>query len=166
MSIALIVAASTNNAIGKESRLPWNLPEDLKFFKNKTWGLPVIMGRKTFEAMGKALPGRTNIVITNNEAWKADNAIKVSNIDDALKAAADTGAKEAFITGGGEIFRQSMDIADTIYMTRVHADLAGDTFFPEIDPLLWTLDFERNMPADEKHAYALSFQTWKKSPHH
>ena len=162
MIVSLIVAASENNAIGKDNKLLWHLPEDLKFFKNATWGMPVVMGRKTFEAMGKLLAGRTNIVITSNKDWKAEGATVVQNIDDALKAGEATGAKEAFITGGGEIYRQTMDIADKIYMTRIHAEMEGDTFFPEIDPAAWELIFNKELKADEKNKYDMNFETWQK----
>ena len=162
MTISLIVAASTNNAIGKNNQLLWNLPNDLKFFKNKTWGMTVIMGRKTFEAVNKTLPGRVNIVITTKENWKAENVWAAKNLDDALKQAATTNCKEIFIIGGGEIYKQSIEIADRIYMTRVHAQLEGDTFFPVIDESNWKLTDNIDFAKDEKHAYAYSFQTWEK----
>ena len=159
---ALIVAASTNNAIGKDNQLLWHLPNDLKFFKNTTWGFPVIMGRKTFEAVNKPLPGRINIVITRKDDWKAEGVINATDLDDAIVKAAATNANQIFIIGGGEIYKQSMDIADTIYMTRVHAVLDGDTFFPVIDEQEWMLVSNEDFPTDEKHAYAYSFQVWKK----
>ena len=160
MTISMIVAASENNAIGKDNKLPWHQPADLKFFKNTTWGMPIVMGRKTFEAMGKALPGRTNIVITTNPDWKAEGATSVTSIGDALKAAEATNCKEIFITGGGEIFKQSLSIADKIYLTRIHAQIEGDVFFPEIDGSVWEKDFEKKLPADEKNKFDMSFQTW------
>ena len=159
---ALIVAASTNNAIGKNNQLLWHLPNDLKFFKNTTWGFPVIMGRKTFEAVNKPLPGRINIVITRKDGWKAESVINAVNLEDAMVKASETNAKQIFIIGGGEIYKQSMIIADTIYMTRVHAVLDGDTFFPVIDEQHWELISNEDFPSDEKHAYAYSFQVWKK----
>ena len=160
--LSLIVAASTNNAIGKNNQLLWNLPNDMKFFKDKTWGMTIIMGRKTFEALNKILPGRTNIVITKQLDWKAENAWVAKDIDDAVKQAESTNCKEIFIIGGGEIYKQSMDIADRIYMTRVHAILEGDTYFPEIDKSQWELKTNTDFQPDEKHAYAYSFQTWDK----
>jgi dihydrofolate reductase len=160
--VALIVAASSNNAIGKNNELLWHLPNDLKFFKNTTWGFPVIMGRKTFEAVNKPLPGRTNIVITRKQDWKAEGVINVVDLEDAIIKAGETNAKQIFIIGGGEIYKQSMSVADTIYMTRVDAVLDGDTFFPVIDELDWALVSNEDFPADEKHAYAYSFQVWKK----
>ena len=165
MIISLIVAASSNNAIGKDNKLLWHLPNDMKFFKNTTWGMPVIMGRKTFEALaGDPLPGRFNFVITRNNRWNPgrDKVRVEPDLQTAIKNAADTDCKEAFIIGGGEIYRESMPIADRIYMTRVHADLDGDTFFPVIDPSQWTLTGNQDFPADEKHAFAYSFQLWQR----
>lgn len=162
MTISLVVAASENNAIGKNNQLIWHLPNDLKFFKNTTWGFPVIMGRKSFESVNKPLPGRTNIVITTNPDWKAETVIVVNNLKDAIQKAAETNSKQIFIIGGGEIYKQSMDIADSIYITRVHADVEGDTFFPVIDESKWKLTSNQDFEADEKHAYSYSFQIWEK----
>ena len=161
-SIAMVVAASTNNAIGKNNQLIWNLPNDTKFFKNITWGFPVIMGRKSFEALNKPLAGRTNIEITRQTEWNAPGAIKATDLEDAIKKGKATNAKQLFIIGGGEVYKQSMDIADTIYITRVHAVLEGDAFFPVIEETKWRLDSNEDFPADDKHAYAYSFQVWKK----
>ena len=162
MIISLVVAASTNNAIGKDNQLLWNLPNDMKFFKNTTWGMPIIMGRKTYESVDKPLPGRVNIVITTQPGWKAENVWVAKNLQDALEQAETTNCKEIFIIGGGEIYKQSMSIADRIYMTRVHAVLEGDTFFPEIDESKWELVKNVDFTADEKHAFTYSFQTWEK----
>ena len=165
ITISLIVAASSNNAIGKDNAMLWHLPTDLKFFKNTTWGMPVVMGRKTFEAMGKALPGRTNIVVTSNKDWKGEGAVNVQNLEEAIRAAeAETNAKEVFITGGGEIYNQTMKMANRIYMTRIHAEIEGDTFFPEIDPTEWKLVFSKEIKADEKNKYDMSFETWERVP--
>lgn len=161
-SAALVVAASTNNVIGKDNQLVWHLPNDLKFFKNITWGFPTIMGRKTYEALNKPLPGRTNIVITHNPDWKVDGVTTAASLEDAIAKGYETNAKQIFIIGGGEIFAQSILIADSIYITRVHAALEGDAFFPEIDEDKWELVSNEDFPADEKHAYPYSFQLWKK----
>ena len=160
--ISLLVAAAENNAIGKDNKLLWHLPKDLRFFKNTTWGMVVIMGRKTYEAVDKPLPGRVNIVITTQPDWQRENVLSAKNLADALQQAAATNCKEIFIIGGGEIYKQSMEIADKIYMTRVHATLAGDTFFPAIDEAKWNLKENIDFEADEKHAYAFSFQQWVK----
>ena len=162
VSIALVVAAATNNAIGKDNHLMWSLPNDMKFFKNTTWGFPVVMGRKTFAELNKCLPGRTNIVITRNPEWKADGVTTANDLQDAILKAKATNARQVFIIGGGEIYKQSIDIADTIYLTRVHAVFDGDAFFPEIDEQKWRLDSNVDFQVDEKHAYPYSFQVWKK----
>ena len=160
--ISLIVAASTNNAIGKNNQLLWNLPNDMKFFKNTTWGMPIIMGRKTYESMDKPLPGRINVVITRQEGWNAEGTVVAKSLDDAIKKASETNCKEIFIIGGGEIFKLAMELADRIYLTRVHATLEGDAFFPEVDENKWQLISNQDFAADDKHKFAYSFQTWDK----
>ncbi|HEY4110990.1 dihydrofolate reductase [Puia sp.] len=165
MIISLIVAASTNNAIGKDNKLLWHLPNDMKFFKNTTWGMPVIMGRKTYDALaGEPLPGRFNFVITRQKDWHPQNekVTVTATVDAALKGAKATDCKEAFVIGGGEIYKEAMRIADRIYMTRVHAVLDGDTYFPPIDEKEWQLTDNRDFPADDKHAYTYSFQVWQR----
>jgi dihydrofolate reductase len=162
MIISLVVAAAGNNAIGKDNQLLWHLPNDLKFFKNITWGMVVIMGRKTFEAVNKPLPGRINIVITRQPGWTAEGTITASDLTDALGKAKATNCKEIFVIGGGEIYKQSMAIANKIYITRVHASLEGDTFFPVIGEDKWTLTSNEDFETDAKHAYAYSFQVWEK----
>lgn len=162
MLISSIVAASSNNAIGLKGQLLWHLPNDMKFFKDSTWGMPVIMGRKTFDALKKPLAGRTNIVITSNPGWKYDGVWKASNINDAIQQATATNCKELFIIGGGQVYEQSMAVINRIYMTRVHADLNGDAFFPVINETVWELARNVDFEKDEKHAYAYSFQTWNK----
>jgi dihydrofolate reductase len=162
MIISLVVAAAENNAIGKDNQLLWHLPNDLKFFKNLTWGMVVIMGRKTFEAVNKPLPGRINIVITRQEDWTADGTITAIDLNDALEKAKATNCKEIFVIGGGEIYKQSMEIANKIYITRVHASLEGDTFFPVIEEDKWTQTSNEDFEIDGKHAYAYSFQVWEK----
>ncbi len=161
MIISLVVAASENNAIGKKNKLLWHLPNDMKFFKNTTWGLPVIMGRKTFDSLGnKPLAGRTNIVITRQENGQADGVTIVKSLQEAIDMAAATDAKEISVIGGGEIYRQAMDIANKIVITRVHAVLEGDTYFPEIDPEQWELVSNKDFSVDQKHAHSYSFQVW------
>ena len=160
--LSLIVAASTNNAIGKNNQLLWHLPQDLKFFKNITWGMVVVMGRKTYESVSKPLPGRVNIVITSKPGWKAEGVWVAKDLEDAITLAKTTNCKEIFIIGGGEIYKQTMPIADKIYMTRVHAEIDGDTFFPPIDEAAWELKGSTDFKADEKHGYDFSFQTWEK----
>ena len=162
MLISLVVAATENNVIGKNNKLLWHLPNDLRFFKNTTWAMPVIMGRKTFDSLGKPLTGRTNIVITHQSGWHADGVKVVANLDEAVIEASHADAKEAFVIGGGEIFKQSMPIAHKIYITRIHATLEGDTFFPSINTTEWKLVSHLDFKADHKHAYAYSFQVWER----
>jgi len=163
MIISLVVAASENNVIGKNNQLLWHLPKDMKFFKNVTWAMPVVMGRKTFESMGsKPLAGRKNIVITRKPGWKAEGVSVVNSVDAAVALATELNYKEIFIIGGGEIYMIAYDRANKIYMTRVHAELEGDTYFPVIEKDDWRLVSNVDNPADEKHAYAFSFQLWEK----
>lgn len=163
MVISLVVAASENNAIGKNNQLLWHLPKDMKFFKNTTWAMPVVMGRKTFESMGsKPLPGRKNIVITRQPGWKGEGVSVVNSVDAAAALAEQLNYKEIFIIGGGEIYLIAFGRANKIYMTRVKADLEGDTYFPVIEKNDWTLMSKVDNPADEKHAYAFSFQLWER----
>ena len=162
MKISIVVAAAENGVIGKDNQLLWHLPNDLKFFKNTTWGMVVIMGRKTYESVNKPLPGRTNIVITRKPDWKAEGVVTANDLQDALKKAADTNCKEAFVIGGGEIYKWAFSIADKIYITRVHTTLEGDTFFPAINEAEWTLVSNEDFKKDEKHQYDYSFQTWER----
>ena len=160
MTISLVVAAATNNAIGKDGKLPWHLPNDMKHFKNITWGMPVVMGRKTFESLGKALPGRKNIVVSRQPGLKVDGVITVKSIDDAMFVARETDAKEVMVIGGGEIYKTLFEKARRIYLTRVEAEPEADTFFPSLKPNEWHLVSQQNYEADEKNDYNYSFQVW------
>lgn len=158
--ISLVVAVSENQVIGKDNGLLWTLPNDMKFFKNTTWGMPVIMGRKTFESLGKPLAGRTNIVITRQETWKPDGTIVVDSLEKALKEAEATDALEVFVIGGGQVYEQAMPLANRIYYTRVHTIVDGDTFFPVIDRTRFKLVSELPFSPDEKHAFGYTFEIW------
>ena len=162
MIISLIVAAATNNAIGKDGKLPWHLPNDMKHFKNITWGMPIVMGRKTFESLGKALPGRKNIVISRQPGWKADSVIIVKNIEDALFVVKEADAREVMVIGGGEIYKTIFPKARRIYLTRIEAEPESDTFFPSIKPEEWHLMSQQDHEADAKNAYNYSFQVWER----
>jgi dihydrofolate reductase len=161
MTISLIVAASNNNVIGVNNQLPWHLPNDLKFFKNLTWAMPIVMGRRTFESMGKALPGRVNIVITAQKDASFENAVTVNSLKDAFFVADDGDYKEIFIIGGGQIFKDTLDKADKVYLTRVHTTMDGDVFFPELGKE-WKLAWSEDHFKDEKHKYDYSFQRWER----
>ena len=156
-----IVAASENNIIGSNNELPWKLSNDFKYFKNKTWGMPVIMGRNSFDAMKKALPGRINIVVTRKIDWQPENVIVVNTIDEAVVKAKESDTKEIFIIGGGEIFKQTINIVDRIYLTRIHTTVEGDTSYPEIDASKWKLVKSDSFPADKKNNYPYTFEVWE-----
>jgi dihydrofolate reductase len=160
--LSLLVAADENNLIGNQNKLPWHLPDDLKYFKNLTWAMPVIMGRKTFESVGKVLPGRQNIVITRNTGWKFEGADVVHTIDEAIDLAKKRAVLEIFIIGGAEIFKTSMDLANRIYMTRIHHVFEGDVYFPVIATDEWKLTKEVFRQKDEKNLYDHSFQVWER----
>ncbi|NNF85799.1 MAG: Pr2TM family membrane protein [Winogradskyella sp.] len=160
--ITIIVAAGEDNAIGKDNDLIWHLSDDLKRFKSLTEGHHIIMGRKTFESFPKPLPKRTHIVISRQEGYKVpDDVIVVNSIEDALDAAHKD--KSPYIIGGGEIYKQAMDIATKIELTRVHATFENaDTFFPEIDPLLWKVVKKVPHDNDENHKFAFTFYTYER----
>jgi dihydrofolate reductase len=160
---SLVVAASTNNAIGKNNQLLWTLPNDMKFFKNITWAMPVLMGRKTFEALGsKPLNGRINIVLTSGNFFKADGVVVVNNFRDADFFVTANDYKELMIIGGAHVYQQTIDDADKIYLTRVHHVFEdADAFFPAIDEKKFKLVSNEDHFKDDKHAYDYSFQLWK-----
>jgi dihydrofolate reductase len=160
--ISHIVAASENNIIGIKNGLPWHLSNDFRYFKNKTWGMPVIMGRNTFESMKKDLPGRINIVVTKKTDWHPKNIFIAHNIEDAVVKAKECDANEIFVIGGGEIFKQTMEKVDRIYLTRVHTIVEGDTSYPQLDTSKWKLMKEQSFPADEKNNYPYTFEVWEK----
>ncbi|MCW3074818.1 MAG: hypothetical protein JWP69_1887 [Flaviaesturariibacter sp.] len=161
MILSLLVAADENNVIGKDNQLPWHLPNDLNYFKNLTWGMPILMGRKTFESIGKPLPGRKSIVITRNNDWKQEGVDVVHSLEEAIDFAASFAIKEIFIIGGAEIFNTAFDKASRIYLTRIHHRFKGDVYFPELAVSDWQLVKEHHCAADEKNAYAHSFQVWE-----
>ena len=155
--ISLIVAMAANGAIGRDNSLPWRLPDDLKRFKAITTGKPLLMGRKTYESIGRPLPGRTNLVLTRDREWRADGVVIVRSLGQALGCARD--AEELVAIGGEEIYRLLMPFARRIYLTLVHADIPGDTFFPDFDPTQWA-DVEcHSHQADERNRYAFTFMT-------
>lgn len=160
--ISLLVAAAENNVIGKDNALPWHLPNDLKYFKNLTWAMPVLMGRKTFESIGKALPGRMNIVITNNRDWTASGVTVVHSLPDAVQAGKAAAAKELFVIGGATIFNSALPQADRIYLTRIHSSFQGDTYFPSLEETEWKLQKEQFCDRDAKNAFDHTFQIWER----
>ena len=163
MILSSIVATSLNHAIGKDNKLLWHLPADLKFFKNTTMGCPVIMGRKTFQSIGRTLPGRKNVVITRDKTFNSDHQFDIlvcGSLDEALvKLHAEN---EVFIIGGGEIYKQSMDLVDNIYLTLVKIHLDGDVYFPEINTHDFHLVWEEEHEADEKNGLNYTFQKYER----
>lgn len=162
LKISLVVAAALNNAIGKDNQLLWHLPKDLRYFKHVTWAMPVIMGRKTYESFNKHLAGRINIVITRQQGWSAPNVTVVNSLEAALEAASATDCREAFVIGGGEIYREALPLADLVYLTRVQVEKEGDTFFPELPAKDWELASRVPHHKDDKNAYDFAFEVWKK----
>src|SRR4051812_15059168 len=162
MIVSLLVAAGENNVIGKDNKLPWHLPNDLAYFKNQTWAMPILMGRKTFESIGKPLPGRKNIVITRKKDWLHDGVSVVHSIEEAIEKAEGFGVKEIFIIGGAEIFQTVFSRADRIYLTRIHHEFDGDVFFPGVKEGEWHLVKERLCSADQKNPYDHTFQLWER----
>jgi dihydrofolate reductase len=155
--ISLIVAMAQNGVIGRGNALPWRLPADLKRFKAFTLGKPILMGRKTFESIGHPLPGRGNLVLTRDRDWHAQGVIPVHSVEEALLQTRT--CDELVAIGGAEIYRLLLPLARRIYLTHVHADIAGDTYFPAFDPAQWDdLDYQTH-PADERHAYPVTFVT-------
>jgi dihydrofolate reductase len=155
MLLSIVVAAAENDVIGDRNTLPWRLPDDLKRFKAITIGKPVLMGRKTFESIGKPLVGRTNIVLTRDTDLRLDGCVTVSSVDDALLAAGP--APELMVIGGAELYRQVLARTDVIYLTRVHAEIEGDTRFPEVVWDDWMELESEYHAADERHAHAFTF---------
>lgn len=158
MIISAIVARAENRIIGKDNDLPWHLPGDLKWFKAKTMGRHIIMGRKSFESLRKPLPKRVNIIITRDKSYYHSGAVVVHSIDAALAYAKQEGESEAFILGGGNIYEQTKELWDRLYLTEVHASPDGDTKFPVINLDKYHLSFEEHHEADDKNKHAFTFK--------
>lgn len=159
--VTIIVAMGQNNEIGFENQLLWHLPKDLKHFKELTSGHPIIMGRKTYESIGKALPNRTNIVISRKENWFEEGILIVGNIKEAVKFAQKID-ENIFIIGGGKIYEQTIDMADRLEITLVKTNLEANTFFPKIDESIWKKTDEVFYEKDDKNQFDMYFQTWEK----
>lgn len=162
--VVLVVALAENRCIGRNGKLPWQLPGDLKHFREITWGKPVVMGRKTWESLKGPLPGRTNIVVTRQKNYLAEGARVVTDVPTAMRLAQDIalveGADAVAVIGGGDIFAQTMDTAQRLYFTEVHAEVAGDAFFPSIDMCAWRETSRTYMAADGHNPYPFSFVTY------
>ena len=155
--ISIIVAVAQNGVIGTGNRLPWHLPDDLKRFKALSMAKPIVMGRRTFDSIGKPLPGRTNIVVSRQPGLAIEGTIVTPSLDAALVAAG--AVPEVVVIGGAEIFRQVLPRTDVVHLTRVHARVAGDVVFPELDPSQWRETAVEHHAADERHQYAFTFVT-------
>jgi dihydrofolate reductase len=155
--ISLLVAATENGVIGRDNGMPWHLPDDLKHFKALTLGKPVLMGRKTFDSIGKPLPGRTNLVLTRATDWAAPGVTVVRDLEEAIRASG--AAPELVVAGGAQVYALALPRAARIHLTRIHAVIEGDTRLPELDPDCWQETACESRPADARHAYALSFIT-------
>lgn len=161
MTITLIAAAAENNALGKDNQMIWHLPDDFKRFKQLTSGHYIIMGRKTFDSLPGMLPNRTHVIITRQQDYTAENCIIANSLEEALKACPQD--EEVFVIGGGEIYKQSITIADKIELTRVHGTTPeADAFFPKIDPNKWELTEKVYHPKDDKHKFDFTFETFAK----
>ncbi len=155
MIISIIAAMGNNRVIGINNQLPWKLPADMKFFRATTMGKPVLMGRKTYESIGKPLPGRTNIIITRDLDFHAEGCVVTHSIEEALQQAG--AEKEVMIIGGASLYKQVLPLAQRFYLTRVHASFEGDSYFPEFDSKEWSTTERTNHSADERNAYDYSF---------
>jgi dihydrofolate reductase len=160
--IALIAAMAENRVIGRENRLPWRLSADLRRFKSLTMGKPVIMGRKTYESIGKPLPGRSNIVVTRDPDYRAPGCRVVHSLEQALEAAA--GHDEVMVIGGAELYRQTLERAERMYLTLVKTEVDGDALFPDIQPQQWRELERASHRADEKNEYDYDFVTLERVP--
>ena len=162
MTISLIVAAANNHAIGKNNQMLWYMPEDFKYFKNQTWGLPVLMGRRTFQALeSKALPGRLNLILSRDKQFEADGAIVLNRLEDALFMAREHDYNELMVIGGAEIYKLLLPKAGKVYLTRIDASFEdADAFFPVLNLKEWVLESSDPHEADEKNPYKYVFETW------
>tara|TARA_R110002111_G_scaffold237167_3_gene298466 strand:+ start:967 stop:1449 length:483 start_codon:yes stop_codon:yes gene_type:complete len=158
--ISMIVAMAENRAIGKNNELLWHLPKDFQHFKSVTMGKPILMGRKTFESIGKALPGRKNIVITRDNNFTAEGIVIVHSITAALEATEEF--DDVMVIGGASFYEQMLPVTETLYLTVVHQDFEADVFFPEIKTEEWEVVEQVKHEADEKHAYPYSFITYRR----
>lgn len=159
---SIIVAKADNNVIGKDNKLVWHMPHDLRHFKNTTMGHYIIMGRKTFESQKKPLPGRTSIIITRNKNYKAEGCHIVHSLENAYEIGLENGQEEVFILGGAEIYKIALDSADKIYLTEIKAEYEGDAYFPEINFNEWKETKREDFESDEKNPHPYSFVEYLK----
>ncbi|MDG9670722.1 dihydrofolate reductase [Hahella sp. CR1] len=161
--LSIVVARAENGAIGVENTLPWRLSNDLQYFKRVTMGKPIIMGRKTFDSIGRPLPGRTNIVVTRNKDWRHDGVSVAHSLEEAVSLAEREPVEEVMLIGGAELYRQGLAAAQRVYLTEVKTSVQGDAFFPELDPADWRETSRESHPADEKNQYPHDFVVFERS---
>ncbi|MBU6951836.1 dihydrofolate reductase [Hahella sp. HN01] len=161
--LSIVVARAENGAIGVENTLPWRLSNDLQYFKRVTMGKPIIMGRKTFDSIGRPLPGRTNIVVTRNKDWRHDGVSVAHSLEEAVSLAGREPVEEVMLIGGAELYRQGLAAAQRVYLTEVKTSVQGDAFFPELDPADWRETSRESHPSDEKNQYPHDFVVFERS---
>jgi dihydrofolate reductase len=162
MNITLVVAASDNHVIGKDNQLLWHLPKDMRFFKNTTWGLPILMGRKTFESLGnKILPGRFNLILSHQQNIPTNGATLVHTITEAIAIAKQQDYKQLMVIGGGQIYELALPLANKIMLTRVHTNIEGDAFFPLLNDD-WILKDATLYESDDKHLFSFTIECWQR----
>ncbi len=166
MRISIIVAMANDGLIGAGGRLPWHLPGDLKMFRKLTWGKPIVMGRKTFESIGRPLPGRCNVVLTHREDFQAEGCLAGHSLAGVLNLARGKARDEIMVIGGAEVFRQALPLCDRLYLTRVSGSFQGDTFFPmeEMRELEWREVETREFQADESNPHPYRFSILDRTP--
>jgi dihydrofolate reductase len=158
--ITLVVAVADNGVIGRDNTLPWHLPDDLKRFKQLTLGKPIVMGRKTFDSIGRPLPGRHNIIVTRDPNYHREGVTVVHDVDAALRAAG--AVPEIMVIGGAELFRTLLPRAGRLHLTRVHGNIEGDVLWPALDDRAWSVVERESHSADERHAWPMTFEVWEK----
>jgi len=168
--VALMVAVAANGVIGRDNALPWHLPEDLRHFRRTTLGKPVVMGRKTFESIGRPLPGRPNIVVTGTPGWQVEGVTVTDSVPAALELARELaraeGVDELVVIGGATIYAAALPLAQRLYVTEVHADVEGDTWFPPVDRADWQEIQREELPASEDNPYAYAFVCFERRGTH
>lgn len=162
MKISMIAAMAHDRVIGKDNQMPWHLPADLAHFKRVTLGKPVLMGRKTFESIGRSLPGRRNLVISRNPDYQAEGIEVVGSVEAALALLAGSSVEELMVIGGGHLYAEMLPSADCLYLTRIDLAVEGDTRFPAFDDGQWQRVDCESHPADEKNPHPYSFETWQR----
>lgn len=160
--LGMIAAMNSNRVIGIDNKLPWHLPADLQYFKATTLGKPVVMGRLTWESLGRPLPGRQNIVISRNSGYQAEGADLVGSLQAAIDLANAQSPDEIMVIGGGQLYREALEIAETVYLTEVENDLEGDTTFPALEPALWQETFRQRHAKDQRNSFDYCFTRYER----